>query len=78
MPITKELSIKNMGPLATTINLKIDQPFSCPIEKLTLEKDASDVIKIDFDPGMKQDRLSDHINGKLTISHDGHPHKDIV
>lgn len=78
MPITKELVIRNMGPLATTINLKIDQPFSCPIEKLTLEKDKSDVIKIDFDPGMKQDRLSDHINGKLTISHDGHPHKDIV
>ena len=27
---------------------------------------------------MKQDRVSDHINGKLTISHEGHPHKDIV
>lgn len=78
MPITKELLIKNMGPLATTINLKIDQPFSCPVEKLTLEKDKSDTVKIDFDPGMKQDRLSDHINGKMTISHDGHPHKDIV
>lgn len=77
-PITQELQIKNMGPLATTITLKIDQPFSCPVEKLTLEKDGSDTIKIDFDPGMKQDRLSDHINGKLTISHDGHPHKDIV
>ena len=24
MPITKDLVIKNMGPLATTINLKID------------------------------------------------------
>lgn len=77
-PRTEELVIRNMGPLATTINLKIDQPFSCPIEKLTLEKDKTETIKIDFDPGMKQDRLSDHINGKLTISHDGHPHKDIV
>lgn len=77
-PITSDLQITNMGPLATTINLKIDPPFSCPIERLTLEKDAKDVIKVDFDPGMKQDRLSDNINGKLTISHDGHPHKDIV
>jgi hydrocephalus-inducing protein len=77
-PITTDLSISNMGPLPTTINLKIDQPFSCPSEKLTLEKDAKEVIRVDFDPGMKQDRLSDHINGKLTISHDGHPHKDIV
>jgi len=77
-PKTKELTIRNMGPLPTTINLKIDQPFSCTIEKLTLEKDKSDTIKIDFDPGMKQDRLSDTINGKLIISHDDHPHKDIV
>ena len=67
-----------MGPLSTTINLEIDQPFSCPIEKLTLEKDEQNTIKIDFDPGMKQDRLSDLINGKLIISHDGHPHKDLV
>lgn len=76
--IQEELKISNMGPLATTINLKIDQPFSCLSEKLTLEKDASEMIKVDFDPGMKQDRLSDTINGKLMISHDGHPHKDVL
>ena len=45
---------------------------------MTLEKDAEDSVEIQFDPGMKQDRVSDHINGKLTISHEGHPHKDIV
>lgn len=27
---------------------------------------------------MKQDRLSDNIGGKLTISHVGHPQKDLV
>jgi hydrocephalus-inducing protein len=78
LPITKELVIKNTGPLGTTITLKIDPPFSCPVEKVVLEKDASDMVKIDFDPGMKQDRVSDHINGKLTISHEGHPHKEMV
>lgn len=78
LPINKELQIKNTGPLATTIHLKIDPPFSCPIEKLTLEKEQSDVVKIDFDPGMKQDRVSDHINAKLMISHEGHPHKENV
>jgi len=36
------------------------------------------MVKIDFDPGMKQDRVSDHINGKITISHEGHPHKEMV
>ena len=78
MPIAKDLTIKNTSPLITTISLKIDPPFSCPVEKLTLEKDATDTVKIEFDPGMKQDRVSDHINGKMTISHEGHPHKDTV
>jgi hydrocephalus-inducing protein len=45
---------------------------------MTLEKDATDTVKIEFDPGMKQDRVSDHINGKIMISHEGHPHKDTV
>ena len=27
---------------------------------------------------MKQDRLSDNISGKLTISHANHPHRDVV
>ena len=75
---TEELEITNTGPLPTTINLKIDPPFSCAAEKLVLEKGHSEKIKIDFDPGMKQDRLSDTMNGKLAITHDQHPHKDIV
>jgi hypothetical protein len=33
---------------------------------------------IKFDPGMKQDRLSDNIGGKLSITHVGHPQKDLV
>lgn len=76
--IVKELKIKNTGPLRTTLGLKIEQPFNCPIEKLTLERDEETSINIEFDPGMKQDRVSDHINGKLVISHEGHPHKDTV
>jgi hypothetical protein len=36
------------------------------------------MISIDFDPGMKQDRLSDNITGKLTIAHANHPHRDVV
>ena len=78
MPIQKTLDITNGGPLPTTINLKIDPPFSCATEKLTLAPAKTDTIKIDFDPGMKQDRLSDNISGKLNISHVGHPQKDVV
>ena len=36
MPIAKSLDITNGGPLPTTITLKIDPPFSCATEKLTL------------------------------------------
>lgn len=53
MPITKTLEITNAGPLPTSINLKIDPPFSCASEKMTLAPSKTDSIKIDFDPGMK-------------------------
>jgi hydrocephalus-inducing protein len=36
MPISKTLDITNSGPLATSMNLLIDPPFSCATEKLTL------------------------------------------
>jgi hydrocephalus-inducing protein len=78
MPITKTLSIANAGPLPTTVNLRIDPPFSCATERLTLTNGEPETISIDFDPGMKQDRLSDNISGKLTIAHANHPHRDVV
>lgn len=78
MPITRTLTIQNGGPLPTTINLRIDPPFSCATERLTLANGEPETVSIDFDPGMKQDRLSDNISGKLTIAHANHPHRDIV
>jgi hydrocephalus-inducing protein len=78
MPISKDLTIKNTGPLSTAIMLKIDQPFSCPVDKLTLQSGDADTIRIDFDPSIQQNRCSDHLNGKLAISHQHHPHKDTV
>lgn len=78
MPINKTLELRNAGPLPTTVTLRIDPPFSCPTERLTLADGQPETISIDFDPGMKQDRLSDNISGKLTISHANHPHRDVV
>lgn len=78
MPITKTLSLANAGPLPTTVTLRIDPPFSCATERLTLTNTEPEMISIDFDPGMKQDRLSDNITGKLTIAHANHPHRDVV
>lgn len=76
MPIAKTLDITNGGPLPTTINIKIDPPFSCATEKLTLAPSKVETVNIDFDPGMKQDRRSDNISGKLNITHVSHPQKD--
>jgi hypothetical protein len=76
--IKKTLDIKNSGPLQTSITLKIDPPFSCNTEKLHLAPDKTEVIEIEFDPGMWQERVSEDITRKLSISHDGHPHKDFV
>jgi hypothetical protein len=53
MPINKTLTLSNAGPLPTTINLRIDPPFSCATERLTLTGQEPETINIDFDPGMK-------------------------
>ena len=35
-------------------------------------------MKVDFDPGLKYDRVSDKIKSKLQIIHIDHPHKEFV
>lgn len=78
MPIQKPLDITNVGSLPTTITLKIIPPFSCNTEVLTLPPGHKETINIDFDPGMRQDRMSGVNESKLQITHKGHPQKDFV
>ena len=78
MPITKTLDITNSGDLPTSITLKIQPPFSCNTEVLTLPPGNMESISIDFDPGMRQDRISGESVSKLSIIHKGHPQKDHV
>ena len=35
-------------------------------------------VRVDFDPAFKTDRKSGELEGKLTISHLDHPHKDVI
>lgn len=35
-------------------------------------------MRIDFEPGMNQDKVSDTITGRLAISHAPHPHRESV
>ena len=78
MPIQRPLDITNVGNLPTTIYLKIFPPFSCNSENLTLPPGHKETINIDFDPGMRQDRMSGINESKLQITHKGHPQKDNV
>ena len=78
MPIQKPLDISNIGTLATTVTLKIIPPFSWNTEVLTLPPGHKETINIDFDPGMRQDRMSGVNESKLQITHKGHPQKDFV
>jgi len=78
MPIPRPLDISNIGNLPTTIYLKIFPPFSCNTENLTLPPGQKETINIDFDPGMRQDRMSGINESKLQITHKGHPQKDNV
>jgi hydrocephalus-inducing protein len=45
---------------------------------MELPSGAEENIRIEFDPGSKHDRLSNIMQGKLTISHQNHTHRDIV
>jgi len=78
MPIQKSLDISNIGELSTSVTLKIIPPFSCNKETLTLPAGHKESIMIDFDPGMRQDRMSGVNESKLQIIHKGHPQKDYV
>ena len=78
MPISKNLEITNTGPLPTQIALKIAPPFSCNVEKLQLQPSKHETVRIDFEPGMNQDKVSDTISGRLAISHAPHPHRESV
>ena len=78
MPIPRPLDITNVGNLPTTIYLKIVPPFSCNTENLTLPPQHKETINIEFDPGMRQDRMSGLNESKLQITHKGHPQKDYV
>jgi len=78
MPLYKTLDIANTGPLPTTIMIDRNPPFDVSAERLTLAPSKQEQIKVEFDPGKKQDKQSAVIPGKITITHVGHPQKDVV
>ncbi|EGR28756.1 hypothetical protein IMG5_169530, partial [Ichthyophthirius multifiliis] len=78
MQISKDLEITCISILKTNFMLKTIPPFSINKEKVQLSYGEKEIIRVDFDPGYKVDRVSGEQLGKLTITHQDHPHKDTI
>lgn len=78
MPISKNLEITCNSELPTRFLLKYAPPFSISKEEFSLLPGKSASVRIEFDPGLKTDRISDTITSKLMIEHIDHTYKQHV
>ena len=78
MPISKTLDITCNSELPTRFLLKYAPPFSINKEEFSLLPGKSASVRVEFDPGLKTDRISDKITSKLMIEHIDHTYKQNV
>lgn len=78
MPISKTLDITCNSELPTRFLLKYAPPFSINKEEFSLLPGKSASVRIEFDPGLKTDKISDKITSKLMIEHIDHTYKQHV
>lgn len=64
--------------MALNFALKVSPPFYVDQENITLQQGKSVKIKVDFDPSYKIDRVSGIVNGKISVIHLNHPHKEFI
>ena len=76
--ISKNLEITCACQLPTNFILKAQSPFSISQENFSLLPGKTTTLKVDFDPGLKYDRVSDKIKSKLQVIHVDHPFKQAV
>ena len=58
LPIGRDLEISCISLLKTNFMLKTLPPFSINLEKIELPYGEKAILKVDFDPGYKVDRVS--------------------
>jgi len=83
MMTSKEVAVTNACEQNVNFTLNIAPPFSLDNSTFFLypkesKKQKSEVIKINFDPTLKYDRMSGIIKTKMRIDHEDHPHKEFV
>ena len=77
-PISQLLEMTCGSSLPTNFMLKTAPPFSISQDNFSLQPGKNAHVTIDFDPGMKTDRVSGLNHGKLAIIHADHPHRDTI
>eukprot|EP00937_MAST-01D_sp_MAST-1D-sp2_P000047 g47.t1 len=73
---TQLLTLKNVSELPLTFVLRADEPFSIDVSDASLEPQESMTIKVDFEPGYRNDRQSHDIDTSIFCVYRDHPQKD--
>lgn len=71
--ISQDLEIICSSQLATNFALLIEPPFNVSPENVSLLPGKKAIVRVDFDPTLKKDKISGQIFDKLWIRHNKHP-----
>ena len=71
--ISQDLEIICGSPLATNFSLFVEPPFSVFPNNVSMLSGKKAIIRIDFDPTLKKDKISGQISDKIWIKHFKHP-----
>jgi hydrocephalus-inducing protein len=71
--LSQDLEITCASPLPVVFSLYIDTPFTVTPDNLSMAPGKKAIVRVDFDPTQKKDRISGNITDKLWIKHQKHP-----
>lgn len=77
-PMSQELEVECAGPLPVNFGVMVDWPFTVSPDSMALLPKKKGMLKIDFDPSQKKDRISGHFAEKLYVKHNRHPKNDTI
>ena len=77
-PLSQNIEIVCGSILPTNFDLFIDPPFKVYPDRFSLLPGKSATARLDFDPSLKHDRISDTTKKKLQVRHYKHPHVEYV
>eukprot|EP01084_Bolivina_argentea_P248539 415761_1 len=77
-PLTKQLKLKNVSLLPLVFMIKCAIPFSVDRLEYTLNPNQETTLNVQFDPGMKTDRLCYKPKARLSVIYRDHPQRDKI